>query len=247
MIENILISGGLASTPGFCNKVRQELVRTVDSIDLEALGAQVSVVMTSGSRLVIRHSLPKEVFQDAPPPTTNPNSDQESDSEFKEAEPFRVEAEADADEDESFASTESELRNPIKSPTKREPKAVKSSRFNAHNPTPSSTSSYHSLKYAPLKPLIPYLAVLNDHAPKLYDDLTAQGGRTPAISPFILGWTGGSLAGALRTNALEEITREVWDESEAALKGSKDRKIERPVWSGGGKGSFLGGITGEFF
>lgn len=182
MIENILVSGGLAASPGFCNRVRQELIKTVDAIDLEAAGAQVSVVMSSGRRLVIRHA-PKEVFSDAPP------VDSEVESE-----------EAVGDGDESFTSTQSEVKPSVPpTPSKRKTKSPLA--------TPSS-SFKNALHYAPLKPLIPHLAVLNDHAPKLYDDLSAQGGRTPAISPFILGWTGGSLVGSLRTSALEELTRE---------------------------------------
>lgn len=52
-------------------------------------------------------------------------------------------------------------------------------------------------KYGPLRPLVPYFAILNNPSPPptTSDRAGANAGRAPAFSPATLAWVGGSLAG----------------------------------------------------
>ncbi|KAG6865791.1 hypothetical protein C0991_011783 [Blastosporella zonata] len=69
-------------------------------------------------------------------------------------------------------------------------------------------------RYASLRPLIPYLAILNNPSPPppLSDRAKAHAGKAPAFSPATLSWVGGSLAGSLKTGGAE-VSREKWDEA----------------------------------
>ncbi|GLB40286.1 putative actin family protein [Lyophyllum shimeji] len=71
-------------------------------------------------------------------------------------------------------------------------------------------------RYAPLRPLLPYFAVLNNPSPPppMSDRARANAGKAPAFTPATLAWVGGSLAGALKTGGVE-IAREKWDEANA--------------------------------
>ncbi|KAG9224895.1 hypothetical protein CCMSSC00406_0001954 [Pleurotus cornucopiae] len=72
-------------------------------------------------------------------------------------------------------------------------------------------------RYASLRPLIPYIAIMNNPAPPApaSDRARASAGKAPAFTPATLAWVGGSLAGALKTGGAE-VARERWDESELA-------------------------------
>lgn len=88
-------------------------------------------------------------------------------------------------------------------------------------------------RYASLRPLLPYLAILNNPSPPppLSDRARANAGKAPAFTPATLAWVGGSLAGyvvtffifslcaeivhrALKTGGVE-VVREKWDEVNA--------------------------------
>ncbi|THV07215.1 actin-like ATPase domain-containing protein [Dendrothele bispora CBS 962.96] len=71
-------------------------------------------------------------------------------------------------------------------------------------------------RYAALRPLIPYFAVLNNPSPEIpmSDRAKANSGKAPAFSPATMAWVGGSLAGALKTGGVE-VSREKWDEVDA--------------------------------
>ncbi|KAH0585318.1 hypothetical protein H2248_008559 [Termitomyces sp. 'cryptogamus'] len=68
-------------------------------------------------------------------------------------------------------------------------------------------------RYASLRPLIPYFAILNNPSPPtpMSDRAKAHAGKAPAFSPATLAWVGGSLAGSLKTGGVE-VSRERWDE-----------------------------------
>ncbi|KAG6821321.1 hypothetical protein H0H93_000182 [Arthromyces matolae] len=68
-------------------------------------------------------------------------------------------------------------------------------------------------RYASLRSLIPYFAILNNPSPPppMSDRATAHAGKAPAFSPATLAWVGGSLAGSLKTGGVE-VSRERWDE-----------------------------------
>lgn len=55
----------------------------------------------------------------------------------------------------------------------------------------------HYDRYATLRPLIPYLSILNNPSPPapLSDRAKNNGGKAPAFSPATMAWVGGSLAG----------------------------------------------------
>ncbi|KAL4062905.1 actin-domain-containing protein [Scleroderma citrinum] len=71
-------------------------------------------------------------------------------------------------------------------------------------------------RYAGLRPLIPYFAILNNPSPQVStsssERAVANAGKVPAFSPAVIAWVGGSLAGALKTGGAE-IAREKWDEA----------------------------------
>jgi actin-related protein 10 len=51
-------------------------------------------------------------------------------------------------------------------------------------------------RYAPLRPLVSYFAILNNPAPPTSETSAAtKAGKTPAFAPASLAWVGGSLAG----------------------------------------------------
>jgi len=52
-------------------------------------------------------------------------------------------------------------------------------------------------RYAPLRQLLPYFAILNNPSPPppLSDRARANAGKAPAFTPATLAWVGGSLAG----------------------------------------------------
>ncbi|PPQ80530.1 hypothetical protein CVT25_001536 [Psilocybe cyanescens] len=70
-------------------------------------------------------------------------------------------------------------------------------------------------KYLPLRPLLPYFAILNNPSPPAAtsERASANAGKAPAFSPATLGWVGGSLAGSLKIGGVE-VAREKWDEED---------------------------------
>jgi actin-related protein 10 len=69
-------------------------------------------------------------------------------------------------------------------------------------------------KYSSLRPLLPYLAIINDPNPPAVptsDRAKSNAGKAPAFVPALMAWVGGSLAGALKTGG-HELAREKWDE-----------------------------------
>ncbi|KAF9478855.1 fungal-specific actin related protein [Pholiota conissans] len=68
-------------------------------------------------------------------------------------------------------------------------------------------------KYGPLRPLLPYFAILNNPSPPpvTSERAAANAGKAPAFAPACLAWVGGSLAGSLKTGGVE-VPREKWDE-----------------------------------
>ncbi|PFH53156.1 hypothetical protein AMATHDRAFT_138123 [Amanita thiersii Skay4041] len=78
-------------------------------------------------------------------------------------------------------------------------------------------------RYAALRPLIPYFAILNNPSPPppATARANANAGKAPALSPAMMAWVGGSLAGALKTGGVE-IAREKWDEAELQQRQNDD-------------------------
>lgn len=54
-------------------------------------------------------------------------------------------------------------------------------------------------RYAPLRPLIPYFAILNNPcpAPSMSERAASNAGKSPPFSPATMAWVGGSLAGSV--------------------------------------------------
>ncbi|KAA1477183.1 actin-like ATPase domain-containing protein [Dentipellis sp. KUC8613] len=88
----------------------------------------------------------------------------------------------------------------------------------ARRPTPSRYRGSRRVydRYAPLRPLVPHIAVLNDPSPPPAAAGTGAryAGKAPAFTPATLAWVGGSLAGSLKTGGVE-VARERWDEAHA--------------------------------
>ena len=90
-------------------------------------------------------------------------------------------------------------------------------------------------KYSPLRPLLPYFAILNDpNPPELptSDRVKVNAGKAPAFVPALMAWVGGSLAGALKTGGLE-VAREKWDEMDDQSRDT-DEDMEVNEEGGGG-------------
>lgn len=76
--------------------------------------------------------------------------------------------------------------------------------------------------YQALLPLSRHVSLLNDPSPP--PGSLSSAGSAPAFSPSLLGWIGGSLAGALRVGSKSEVGRELWDEArEGRLKRERAR------------------------
>ncbi|KAK2460960.1 hypothetical protein APHAL10511_007430 [Amanita phalloides] len=71
-------------------------------------------------------------------------------------------------------------------------------------------------RFAQIRPLIPYFAILNNPSPPPAVTLraSANAGKAPSFAPAMMAWVGGSLAGALKTGGAE-VARESWDEAVA--------------------------------
>ena len=97
-------------------------------------------------------------------------------------------------------------------------------------------------RYAPLRPLLPYFAILNNPSPPppTSGSAVTNAGRAPAFTPATMAWVGGSLAGFVRTTsprialltdhtccrALKtggvEVPRERWDEEDVPPEDEDD-------------------------
>lgn len=94
-------------------------------------------------------------------------------------------------------------------------------------------------RFESLRPLVPYIAILNDPSPlpATSGRAAANAGKAPAFTPSLIGWVGGSLAGyvctfyqlhiysptsrALKTGGVE-VSREKWDEADPAAQNADD-------------------------
>lgn len=106
-------------------------------------------------------------------------------------------------------------------------------------------------RYAPLRPLLPHFAILNNPSPpsEVLSKASANAGKAPAFAPASMAWVGASLAGyviwpayisrffhlihsspsALKTSG-DEITRERWDLGEEDdHERDQDRDMEHHV------------------
>lgn len=62
-------------------------------------------------------------------------------------------------------------------------------------------------RYASLRPLVPYIAVLNNPSPPpaTSSRAAANAGKAPAFAPSLLSWVGGSLAGYVRSSCQHDF------------------------------------------
>jgi len=106
-----------------------------------------------------------------------------------------------------------------------------------------SPSAYD--RYASLRPLAPYISILNNPSPppSTSGRAAANAGKAPAFAPSLMAWIGGSLAGyvayailliyhptrhnsrALKTGGVE-VPREKWDEAVEIVRNTEDDDIE---------------------
>ena len=66
-------------------------------------------------------------------------------------------------------------------------------------------------RYAPLRQLLPYFAILNNPCPPppLSDRARVNAGKAPAFTPATLAWVGGSLAGSVNICFLNLYTLKI--------------------------------------
>lgn len=84
--------------------------------------------------------------------------------------------------------------------------------------------------YAVLRPLIPFIAIINNpNPPAAQSTLSSRSaGKAPGFAPSALPWIGGSLAGALKISS-EEIPRERWEEAFEEARELEDTAIVPPL------------------
>lgn len=100
-------------------------------------------------------------------------------------------------------------------------------------------------RYASLRPLVPYISILNNPSPppSTSSRAAANAGKAPAFAPSLMAWIGGSLAGyvayaillishttrynvrALKTGGVE-VPREKWDEAVEKVRNAEDDDME---------------------
>ncbi|KAI0091100.1 actin-domain-containing protein [Irpex rosettiformis] len=82
-------------------------------------------------------------------------------------------------------------------------------------------------RYAALRPLIPYFAILNNPAPPspTTSRASANAGKSPAFTPATMAWIGGSLAGVLKIGGTE-VAREKWDAADAQAEPDEDDPMD---------------------
>lgn len=69
--------------------------------------------------------------------------------------------------------------------------------------------------YETLRPLAPFIAILNHPSPPLLShslEARRNAGKAPGFAPAALAWVGASLTGALKTGT-DDITREAWEDA----------------------------------
>jgi len=83
-------------------------------------------------------------------------------------------------------------------------------------------------RYASLRALVPYFAILNNPSARATastsERAAANSGRAPAFMPSLMAWVGGSLAGAMKISGAE-VTREKWDEMESQQEPHVDESL----------------------
>jgi len=74
---------------------------------------------------------------------------------------------------------------------------------------------------------VPYISILNNPSPPpaTSSRAAANAGKAPAFAPSLMAWVGGSLAGSLKTGGAE-VSREKWDEADAAAQNAEDEEME---------------------
>ncbi|KAJ3522741.1 hypothetical protein NMY22_g11755 [Coprinellus aureogranulatus] len=119
-------------------------------------------------------------------------------------------------------STSNEPSSSDASPSPSKPSKARR-RANRARPTPPPYD-----KYACLRPLIPYIAILNNPSPPAAQSERARAnqGKAPSFTPAMLAWVGGSLAGALKTGG-SEVIRENWDELEDNPEADESMDVAR--------------------
>ncbi|KXN91653.1 Actin-related protein 10 [Leucoagaricus sp. SymC.cos] len=90
-------------------------------------------------------------------------------------------------------------------------------------------------RYAALRPLVPYISILNNPSPPppTSSRAAANAGKAPAFAPSLIAWVGGSLAGqvvdlfrlSLKTGGVE-VSREKWDEADVAAQDAEDEDMD---------------------
>lgn len=216
LASSVLVTGGPCSLPGFAQRVRLELLGTLDSIPdaLRPLSATALNVTAPGT--------PSRALAEAASPRAPKR-------------PAHLTVAPEEKEQGLKGASSPRLR------------------------------WFEQSRFAPLKSLRDYIAVVNDHHPPLDSSGRpaggqGRGGTAPSISPVLHAWFGASLAGALKLSSAEETKREEWDSArlaereaaaaeqrraqEAANREKEKDKAARPTWGAGGRGSFMGVVGG---
>ncbi|KAJ3554718.1 hypothetical protein NM688_g2965 [Phlebia brevispora] len=118
---------------------------------------------------------------------------------------------------------QAEIIRAISPPSPSEPSSRPPSRPGRPRPPPYDC-------YVALRPLVPYIAILNNPAPPPPTSSRAaeNAGKAPAFTPATVAWVGGSLAGALKTGGAE-VARERWDEADSQVDPDEETVFASPA------------------
>jgi actin-related protein 10 len=225
LASNIYISGGTAMLPGLVHRIRKQVIKhLVDSQAETVEGARLDMTALSLPRVGPARTTLASTGQ------PSAMADQGVISTIKE----------ETGEGSQTLSGEEVGKALRPSPLTVESQMMKNRRTRREHFECRAISSLAST-----------VAVLNDHAPRVDADGQSVGGNAPSFPANLSSWIGASLMGSLRIGALDELSREVWDEEQEDIEAAKakakakaeKKNTDRPGM-GVGKGSFLGTVGG---
>lgn len=224
LARNIYVVGGTAMLPGLAHRLRVEVVRRlVEARQDEAESGRPAMVALSTPRVGPAISATSQYAGEPRPIDTISESEEAPSNQH-------------ATGDDSFVTT-MEANEEALAMLTLESKAM------AHR-----RDVRDRFRWGPISSLAPVVAVLSDHAPRIDADGQPVGGIAPSFPVNLSSWIGASLLGCLRVEAMDQKSREMWDEEEEERRSAKDTRKkkdshDRPSM-GSGRGSFLGTVGG---
>lgn len=228
--NNIYVVGGTAMLPGLAHRLRVEIVKRLMEAQVDETRNRVAMIALSFPR-VGPGKLPVHLL-----PLVSVNEGRPIDTIVESLE---------STGDESYLSSSEVIQGA--NSIQNIPKLTLESKAMLKR-----GKEREKFQCAPLSSMASHVAVLNDHAPRIDSEGLPVGGIAPSFPVNLSSWIGASLMGSLRIEAIDQKSREGWDEEQEAIEAAKASKgnkkkdhpaLERPGL-GIGRGSFLGSAGG---